>query len=78
MRGKNWHFGVKASIGAEASSVGMHAVVNTAAELADITVGHGLPHGSEQRVLVDPACCGAEKRPGASWRRAQRHAAIKL
>lgn len=75
-KGNQWHFGMKAHIGADRDSGLVHTVVGTAANVADVTVGHALLHGAEEHVLADAGYQGAAKRPEATGK-AQWHVAMK-
>ena len=44
-KGNQWHFGMKAHIGVDADSGLVHTVIGTAANVNDVTQGHGLLHG---------------------------------
>ena len=44
-KGNQWHFGIKAHIGVDADSGLVHTVIGTAANVNDVTQGHGLLHG---------------------------------
>jgi IS5 family transposase len=46
-KGNQWHFGMKAHIGADAESGLVHTVTGTAANEHDITQAHALLHGEE-------------------------------
>lgn len=83
-KGKQWHFGMKAHIGADADSGLVHSVIGTAANVNDVTQGHALLHGQECAVFADAGYQGASKRQqatGVDWhvamrpgkRKAQRH-----
>ena len=83
-KGNQWHFGMKPHIGVDADSGLVHSVIGTAANVNDVTQGHGLLHGEEAVVFVNAGYQGAEKRPeatGVGWhvatrpgkRRAQKH-----
>ena len=48
-----WHFGIKAHIGVYADSGLVHTVIGTAANVNDVTQGHGLLHGGEAQVFAD-------------------------
>ena len=61
-----WHFGMKALIGAHAESVLVHTVIGTAANFNGVTQGHGLLHGQETVVFADAGYQGATKRPEAT------------
>jgi IS5 family transposase len=74
-KGNQWHFGMKAHIGADADSGLVHTVVGTAANVNDVTVGNALLHGEEEDVFADAGYQGADKRDdntGATW-----HVAMK-
>ncbi|MFM7802481.1 MAG: IS5 family transposase, partial [Limnohabitans sp.] len=60
-----WHFGMKAHIGVDADSGLVHSVIGTAANVNDVTQGHGLLHGNESVVFADAGYQGADKRPEA-------------
>ena len=69
-KGNQWHFGMKAHIGVDADSGWAHTVIGTAANVNDVTQGHGLLHGYEQVVFADAGYQGATKRPeatGVGW-----------
>jgi len=61
-KGNQWHFGMKAHIGADRDSKLVHTVVVTAANVADITKTAELLHGQEQQVHADAGYTGVEKR----------------
>jgi len=74
-KGNQWHFGMKAHIGVDADSGLVHTVIGTAANVNDITQGHGLLHGEETDVFADAGYQGAMKRPeatGVEWHVAMR------
>ncbi len=74
-KGNQWHFGMKAHIGVDADSGLVHTVVGTAANVNDVTQGHGLLHGDERVVFADAGYQGATKRPeatGVDWHVAMR------
>ena len=74
-KGNQWHFGMKAHIGVDADSGLVHPVIGTAANVHDVTQGHGLLHGNEQVVFADAGYQGATKRPeatGVDWHVAMR------
>jgi IS5 family transposase len=74
-KGNQWHFGMKAHIGVDADSGLVHSVVGTAANVNDVTQGHGLLHGEETVVFADAGYQGAMKRPeanGVEWQVAMR------
>ena len=61
-KGNQWHFGMKAHIGADSQSGLVHTVTGTAAHVADITETEKLLHGEEQVVFLDAGYTGIEKR----------------
>jgi transposase, IS5 family len=61
-KGNQWHFGMKAHIGADRDSTLVHTVVVTAANVADVTKTAELLHGQEQQVHADAGYAGVEKR----------------
>jgi IS5 family transposase len=61
-KGNQWHFGMKAHIGADRDSRLVHTVVVTAANVADITKTAELLHGEERQVHADAGYTGVEKR----------------
>ena len=74
-KGNQWHFGMKAHIGVDADSGLVHTVIGTAANVNDVTQGHGLLHGQESVVFADAGYQGASKRPeatGVDWHVAMR------
>ena len=74
-KGNQWHFGMKAHIGVDADSGLVHTVIGTAANVNDVTQGHGLLHGQETVVFADAGYQGAIKRPeatGVHWHAAMR------
>ena len=74
-KGNQWHFGMKAHIGVDADSGLVHTVIGTAANVNDVTQGHGLLHGEETVVFADAGYQGATKRleaTGVDWHVAMR------
>lgn len=61
-KGKQYYFGMKAHIGVDAHSGLVHAVVGTAANVADVTQTDQLLHGDERDVFADAGYQGVEKR----------------
>jgi len=57
-KGKQWYFGMKAHIGVDSKTKIIHAVVATAANVADSTILPDLLHGEETRVWGDQAYKG--------------------
>ena len=62
-KGNQWHFGMKAHLGADRDTKLVHTVVVTAANVADVTKTAELLHGQEQPVHADAGSTGVEKRP---------------
>ena len=61
-KGNQWHFGMKAHIGADADSGLVHTVTTTPANEADVEVVDELLHGKEEVVYADAGYTGADKR----------------
>jgi len=57
-KGQQWYFGMKAHFGVDSRSKVIHAVVATAANVADASVLPDLLHGAEKRVWGDQAYRG--------------------
>jgi len=57
-KGNQWYFGMKAHIGVDSKTKVIHAVVATAANVADSTLLPDLLHGDETRVWGDQAYKG--------------------
>lgn len=83
-KGNQWFFGMKAHIGADATSGLVHSVTGTAANVSDISQTSELLHGEEKVVHADAGYLGVEKRPeimaghsGVEWRVAARRGKIK-
>jgi IS5 family transposase len=62
-KGNQWHFGLKAHIGADAASGLVHSVAVTAANVADVAQAHAVLHGEEKTGWTDAGYIGIEKRP---------------
>jgi len=62
-KGNEWHFGMKAHIGADADSGLVHSLHTTAANESDVAHTHEVLHGAETMVFVDAGYTGVEKRP---------------
>lgn len=62
-KGNQWHFGLKAHIGADMDSGLVHSLSVTAAHVADITQTAALLHGEEKAAFADAIYLGVEKRP---------------
>ena len=65
-KGNQWYFGMKAHIGVDAESGLVHTVLGTAANVNDVTQGHGLLHGTEVIVFADAGYQGPDKRTEAT------------
>ena len=77
-KGNQWHFGLKAHIGADMDSGLVHTVTATAANVADITQTSALLHGEEEVGFADAAYVGVEKREDmAAHAQVQFHIAAK-
>jgi transposase, IS5 family len=83
-KGNQWHFGMKAHIGADAASGLVHSVTGTAANVSDLSQTHRLLHGAEQTAHADAGYTGVEKRPeivaqhsGVEWRVALKRSKVK-
>ena len=61
-KGNEWHFGMKAHIGADADSGLVHSVHVTSANESDVAHTHELLHGEETEVFADAGYTGVEKR----------------
>ena len=61
-KGKDWHFGMKAHIGADVITGVVHDFVTTPANTHDITVVDELLHGDETLVIADAGYRGVDKR----------------
>lgn len=53
-------------------------MMGTAGNVAEVTVGHDLPHGQEKDVFACAGYQAADKRPAAEGTTAQWHVAMKL
>ena len=65
-KGNQWHFGMKAHIGVDATSGLIHSVATTAAHASDLAQAHRLLHGGETTVWGDAGYQGIQgiaKRP---------------
>jgi IS5 family transposase len=61
-KGNEWHFGMKAHIGADADSGLVHSLHATAANESDVAHTHEVLHGEEKMVFVDAGYTGVAKR----------------
>jgi transposase, IS5 family len=70
-KGNQWHFGMKAHIGADAESGLVHTVRTTSGNVHDVTEGNSLLHGEETVAFGDAGYQGVDKRPdakaGVAW-----------
>ena len=75
-KGNQWHFGMKAHIGADAESGLVHTVRGTAANVNDVVEANSLLHGDETDAFGDAGYQGAHKRanatPDVTWHVAMR------
>ena len=62
-KGNEWHFGMKAHIGADADSGLVHSLHTTAANESDVAHTHRVLHGQESMAFVDAGYTGVDKRP---------------
>jgi IS5 family transposase len=62
-KGDQWHFGMKAHIGADMDTGLVHSLATTPANAADVTCAHALLHGEERLALGDAGYRGVDKRP---------------
>jgi transposase, IS5 family len=81
-KGKQWYFGMKAHIGADADSGLVHSLVTTPANASDVSQAHALLHGEEKHALGDAGYHGVEKRkenrtPKVTWRVAMKRSRRK-
>ena len=76
-KGNDWHFGLKAHIGVDATSGLTHTVIVTAGNVSDVTQAHALLHGDEQAALGDAGYQGVEKRSENQDKAVTWHVAMK-
>lgn len=87
-KGNQWHFGMKAHIGADDAHGLVHTVEGTAANESDVSQAHRLLHGQEKRAGADAGYVGVEKRAeiithqqatgvALDWRIARRRRAVR-
>ena len=76
-KGNQWHFGMKAHIGADADSSLAYSVGVTGANAHDITKAVDLLHGQETDVFGDAGYQGIEKRAEAQDLEVQWHIAMR-
>jgi len=61
-KGNEWHFGMKAHIGADADSGLVHSLHTTAANESDVAHAHEVMHGHERQAYLDAGYTGVDKR----------------
>ena len=61
-KGNEWHFGMKAHIGADADSGLVHSLHTTAANESDVAHAHEVLHGQETHAFLDAGYTGVAKR----------------
>ena len=75
-KGNQWHFGMKAHIGADADSGLVHTVRGTSGNVHDVLEGNSLLHGQKVDAYGDAGYQGIHKRPdakpGVTWHVAMR------
>lgn len=76
-KGKQWYFGMKAHIGADAHSGLVHSLKGTAANAADVSQAHALLHGEEAEIFADAGYQGADRREDTAGCAARWHVAMK-
>jgi IS5 family transposase len=76
-KGNDWHFGMKAHIGVDATSGLVHTLIGTAGNVADVTQAGALLHGDEIAALGDAGYQGVEKRPENQGKPVTWHVAMK-
>jgi IS5 family transposase len=64
-KGNQWHFGMKAHIGADADSGLVHSVRGTSGHVSDVAEGNSLLHGQESVAFGDAGYQGIDKRADA-------------
>lgn len=70
-KGNEWHFGMKAHIGADADSGLVHSLHVTAANESDVAHTHHVLHGQETRAFLDAGYTGVDKRPEVAQAQAE-------
>ena len=70
-KGNEWHFGMKAHIGADADSGLVHSLHATAANESDVAHTHEVLHGEEAVVFIDAGYSGVDKRPEVTQAQAE-------
>lgn len=72
-KGNQWHVGMKAHMGVDASSGLVHTVIGTTANVIDMTQAAKLLRGKEERALGDAGYQGVDKRPDMQGSKAKWH-----
>ena len=84
-KGKNWHFGYKAHVGADAGTGLVHTLEVTAANVSDVSMAHALVRPDDSFCYADAGYTGVGKRPevagdpalsGVGWRVARRRSQV--
>ena len=70
-KGNEWHFGMKAHIGADADSGLVHSLHATSANESDVAHTHEVLHGQETMVFLDAVYRGVDKRPEVAQAQAE-------
>ena len=65
-KGNQWHFGMKAHIGADSDFGLVHTVRGTSGNVHDVLEGNSLLHGQEEDAYGDAGYQGVDKRPDAN------------
>jgi transposase, IS5 family len=76
-KGNDWHFGMKAHVGVDATSGLVHTLIGTAGNVADVTQAGALLHGDEIAALGDAGYQGVEKRAENQGKTVTWHVAMK-
>ncbi|MCE2969406.1 MAG: IS5 family transposase [Burkholderiales bacterium] len=76
-KGDQWHFGMKAHIGADMDTGLVHSLATTPANAADVTCAHALLHGEERLALGDAGYRGVDRRPEHQGRAVQWEVALR-
>lgn len=70
-KGNEWHFGMKAHIGADADSGLVHSLHATPANESDVAHTHEVLHGQETMAFLDAGYTGVDKRPEVAQAQAE-------
>src|SRR6266571_4623959 len=76
-KGNDWHFGMKAHVGVDATSGLVHTLIGTAGNVSDVTQAGALLHGDEIAALGDAGYQGVEKREENKDKTVTWHVAMK-